>query len=416
MQLKTIEPEIYTQFTKHHELGSFTQTVEEMKLKEIEGSHVELLGLYQGDNLVGATLLLEIPTKMKKSIYYAPRGFITNYNKVEYIEGFTSELKKYIQKHHGLELIIDPLVVYQILDHDGKVKSNKNDLIIANLKKLGYHHFGFNQNFETMQVRFMYRIPVLNTYQDMLNRFTKTTRKHLENIANKGVKVRIATYDELPNVYRLLKASATNKHFDYRPLSYYQNVYKIMGNMVTFYIAYIDFDYYEKIVKGNLEETEQKLQALEKEMAKVHVGTKLTAKKASTEKLITKYRTELDEIKNLRKQYGKSVDIGALVSFRSNHEYITLASGMLSEFRMFNPKYAMYDAHMKDAVKEKFQYVNFYGISGNFDPKGELYGIYELKKGFNGEIVELIGEFSLPTSSLYSFYHFLLKLKNIFKR
>lgn len=416
MELKNIDEETYIKFSEHHELGSFLQTIYEKNLKEIYGNIGHLVGLYDGNTLVGASLLLEIPAKFGKRIFYAPRGFLTDYQNSHYVEAFTYELKNYVKKYHGLELIIDPLVIYRILDHEEKTIMGPNDTIIEKLKKLGYRHFGFNLNFEASQVRFMYRVPVLDTYEDMLNHFTKTTRKRIESIPSKGVKVRKGDESDLETLERLLKASAENKHFEYRSLSYYQNLFEQMGNLITIYIAYIDFPYYESQVKQNLEEEKQKLDSVLQEMEKVNVGSKLRSKKELAEKHIEKYTEELEEIKKMHQTYGDKIDIGALLSIRSNHEYITLSSGMLSEFRMFNPKYAMYDAHMKDAVKEKFQYVNFYGISGNFDPKGELYGIYELKKGFNGEIVELIGEFSLPTSPLYSFYHFLLKLKNIFKR
>lgn len=416
MELRNIDEETYTKFSKHHELGSFLQTIEEKDLKEEYGNIGHLVGLYDQEKLMGATLLLEIPAKFGKKIFYAPRGFLTDYQNASLVEEFTKELKKYVKQHRGLELIIDPLIIYCLFDHEEKPIMKPNDEIIEQLKKLGYRHFGFNLNFETSQVRFMYRVPVYDTYEEMLKHFTKTTRKRIESIPSKGVKVRIGNESDLEALERLLRSSAENKHFEYRSLSYYQKLYQKMRDSITIYIAYVDFSYYKDQVDQNLKEEEQKLKDVLKEMAQVNVGIKLRSKKELAERHIEKYNQELEKIKELQKKYGDQIDIGALLSIRSNEEYITLSSGMLNEFRSFNPKYAMYDAHMKDAVKEKFQYVNFYGISGNFCPQGELYGIYDLKKGFNGEVVELIGEFSLPTSSLYSFYHFLLKVKNRLKR
>ncbi len=50
-------------------------------------------------------------------------------------------------------------------------------------------------------------------------------------------------------------------------------------------------------------------------------------------------------------------------------EYLTLTSGGLEEYRKFTPKYAMYDAHIKDAYEKGYQACNFYGISGNFQKR-----------------------------------------------
>ena len=416
MRLQNITEEVFTSFTKNHPNGTFLQTIEQKKLKEIYGNATHLVGLFQDNEIIGATLLIDIPAKFKKRIFYAPRGFLTDYTKPEYVKAFTEELKKYVKEHHGLELIIDPYIIYQLRDTNGKESEHKNDEIIQLLKDLGYRHFGFNLNFEASQVRFMYRIKVLPTYDEMLRTFTKSTRKHLEEIPNKGVKVRVATFDDLELVTKLLQASAINKHFEYRSLSYYQNLYRTMKDLLKIYIAYIDLPYYQNNVHRLLKEEEKKLEQVEFEMSKVNVGAKLLTRKETAEKHIEKYKKEWEHINTLKETYGDFIDIGTLISIRSNNEYITLSSGMLPEFRDFNPKYAMYDAHMKDAIKENFQYVNFYGISGNFDPKNELYGIYDLKRGFNGEVVELIGEFSLPTSSLYSFYHFLLNIKKLFKK
>ena len=50
----------------------------------------------------------------------------------------------------------------------------------------------------------------------------------------------------------------------------------------------------------------------------------------------------------------------------SGDEYLTLSSGMLEEYKSFTPKYAMYDAHVKDALSKKYKWVDFYGITGCF--------------------------------------------------
>ena len=65
----------------------------------------------------------------------------------------------------------------------------------------------------------------------------------------------------------------------------------------------------------------------------------------------------------------------------------------------------------KEAYKEGFEYCNFYGITGDFNPNGKYYGIYEFKKGFGGNVIEYIGQFDLKTSNFYYIYKGLKRIK-----
>ena len=76
----------------------------------------------------------------------------------------------------------------------------------------------------------------------------------------------------------------------------------------------------------------------------------------------------------------------------------------------------MYNEHIKDAYKLGIKYVNFYGITGHFNKDDKDYGMYEFKRGFGGEVQEMIGEFTLPTSKLYKLYKLLQKAKGIIRK
>ena len=100
---------------------------------------------------------------------------------------------------------------------------------------------------------------------------------------------------------------------------------------------------------------------------------------------------------------------------KSGREYLTLSSGVLEEYKSFTPKYALYDCHIKDAYEMGYKYVDFYGITGDFNKNGKYYGIYEFKKGFNGNVVELIGQFSLKITNFYDFYNVMRTIKHKIK-
>ena len=55
------------------------------------------------------------------------------------------------------------------------------------------------------------------------------------------------------------------------------------------------------------------------------------------------------------------------------NEGITFMSGTIPEYKKFNPKYAYYNEHIKECIKQHKEYCNFYGISGNMDPNSKYY-------------------------------------------
>lgn len=57
------------------------------------------------------------------------------------------------------------------------------------------------------------------------------------------------------------------------------------------------------------------------------------------------------------------------------------------------PNYLMQWEMIRWAVETGCQVYDFQGISGNFEEGGHMYGLYQFKRGFNGQVDELAGEF-----------------------
>ena len=76
------------------------------------------------------------------------------------------------------------------------------------------------------------------------------------------------------------------------------------------------------------------------------------------------------------------------------------------------------------AKEHNYQTFNFYGIDGDFSKESKNYGLFDFKRGFGAEVVELIGEFDLvidkPMYILYNIafktYKFLKNTKNHIKK
>ena len=88
-----------------------------------------------------------------------------------------------------------------------------------------------------------------------------------------------------------------------------------------------------------------------------------------------------------------------------NNEIIYMFSGAYEEFRSFYASYALQWHMITYALEHGYTKYNFLGITGNFDPESEDYGVYQFKRGFPGTVEELVGDFILPVNKLtYGLY------------
>ncbi len=415
MELKQIDEQSLKAWALKSPYISIYQLPEWGLLKETTGWKRHLVGLYDGEIIKGVSLLLEKSTLIKKSLFYAPRGFLLDYKETGLLAKFHNEIIKYVKEHKGFMLKVDPNVIYQITDSNGENPRIVGEDTLQEFLSLGYNHLGFTKNFETLQPRNLCRFKLADTYEDTLQSFSKNTRKNIVKYSNMGVLTRTIDSKEMDLFVSILQETADKKHFVIRPVSYYQKMYDLMSDYMRLYVVYIDPNKYYEHVIMSLDELKKELLNLEKQMAKLNIGPKLKKHEEELKIKITKKEQELTQAKKI-KDGGIPINIGALMSLFIGDEGITFMSGTSSLYKDFGPKYVFYNEHIKECLKQKKKYCNFYGISSDLDPNNPYYSIYEIKKGFNPEIVELLGEFDyIVDKPAYYLYKIALKFYKLLK-
>ena len=129
MELKKIDEKTYLAFALKNPYISIYQLPEWGKLKEENGWISHLVGLYENDTLKGVSLLLEKPTPIRKSLFYAPRGFLLDYSESNLLKEFTQEVTSYVRKNNGFLLKCDPNVIYATRDANGENQKVLNEEI-----------------------------------------------------------------------------------------------------------------------------------------------------------------------------------------------------------------------------------------------------------------------------------------------
>lgn len=413
MKFEVLTEKEFDSFAKKHQYASFFQTVETAHLREACGSEIHYLGVKEKKTIIAAGMFTASPCMFGKKRFYSPQGLLIDYHNYDLLSFFTEHLKVYAKKHKAMFIKFDPNVIYQLRDANGDVypDAKPEDETINNLKKAGYHHFGFTKDYRFTQSRWNYRLNLDRPYEDLKKTFGKSTKKNIDAVYEKGLVLRRGKKEDLEALTELLKSTAERKSFSFRGLKYYQKMYECFGDLMQIYFAHIDANLYLEYAKKQVEMQKAKKEEILKKMEKDMVGAKLKNQLETVNRTIEKAEKELDYAENFKKKNPDGKDVGGLLSLKSGNEYVTLSSGILGEYKNFTPKYLMYNEHILDAYRYGFPYVNFYGIPGDFTKASPVYGVYEFKRGFNGQVVELVGEFTYKISNTYYIYNLLRHMK-----
>ncbi len=401
-----IKEEEYRKFWEESPIRTFLSSPEIGSLREKEGWKKYFLGLKEGKKLKAATMIVSRKAHFGKYDFYAPRGFLLDYNDKELLKEFTNDVKDFVKKHNGYEFRIDPYVVNVERDTDAKIVEGGEDnrWLVSYLKKLGYKKLSKD---DTEQVIWMYALDTKDkTEDDMMKNMKPNTRNTIRKALKNGIEIKELKKYELGEFFKIMEETGKRKEFNARNLKYYENMYDLFkpsGN-IKFLIARLSLKDYIKGLEKNKKEAKEKKDALGP--AKYNDG-----KRKAFDNEINSIEKRLSKAKELKEKYGDIINLSSSMFILTKPEVIYLSSGNVDEFMNFNAQYLIQWEMIKYAVDNKYDRYNFYGITGNFDKNDKDYGIYEFKTGFNGYVEELIGEYAYPTSFVYYIMKLIHKIR-----
>ena len=426
MVFTELTKEEFIEFSKNHPQASFYQTINWGELKEENNWKMHLLGVKEDKKIVAATLLLSKTIKFGKKMFYAPRGFLIDYNNLELLKFFTEEVKKYAKKEKAIFIKIDPYISYQERDLEGKIvedgKNNKE--AFNNLVSLGYKHFGFNLMQETLQPRWIFITPSKDTtVDDVMKNMDAKTRQILRKNERNKITTREISYEELDKFKDIMAHTGERRDFIDRPLSYYQEMYKHLHDdgILKILIAELNtkelIDEYENEIAEIKKDKDEREKKYNLDPSKMNEN-KYKEKQEHCDKEIERITKTENHIKELRDKHGDIITLGGILFLIYGNEVLSLVGGSYKEFMEFQSAYTVHFAGLKYAIENNYDRYNFYGITGIFDPKNPLFGLYSFKRDFGGKVVELIGEFDLVIDKFAYFgykvgFKTYKKLKNI---
>lgn len=428
MELVKLTEKEFKKFALNHPQANFYQTIEWGHLKETNNWCIHLLGLKDKNKIVAGCMLLSKMTPIKRKMFYAPRGFLIDYNDYDLLKEFTNQIKDYVKKEKGIFIKIDPNIKYQQRDIDGNIVENgeNNYQAYENLIKLNYKHFGFNLMQETLQPRWIYVIPTKGiSDEEILANMDQVARKVIRRNEKNHIKCREIGYDELEEFKSIMQHTGDRRGFIDRPLSYYQNMYSNLSksNMIKVLLV-------ELHVKESIETMSKEKEEIEKDRAerqRLHdekiVNMKEDKYLKKIEELtnsIEKLDKKIEEMTKIQETSGDVLVLGGVLFIPYGKEVLALLGGSYKEYMNFESAYNIYFELIKYASHNGYERCNLYGITGDFSESNPLYNLYSFKRKFGGTVEELIGEFDLVINKplylvykvAFSLYHGVKNIKN----
>ncbi len=407
MEFQEITEKEYQKYWEKHPLKTFLSAPEIAKLREKSNWDTYYVGVKEEGKLIGATMLLAHKRHFGKYEFYSPRGYLLDFNNKELVDYFTNSLKRYIREKKGYIFRVDPYLIYKERDINGEIVEGgvDNSKVVDNLFKLGFKKVP-TENME--QVGWMFSLDLEGKDEEQIMKEMKSsTRNKIRKIEKSGIKVNEIGYDELDRFQSIMEETSKRKGFANRKLSYYQEMYRLFHDKdeVKFFITELNLKEYISNLEKDIKEREDKLNSLSD--AKYNDG----AKKNLTNEInsITK---RIDDAKSIIKEKNTDViTLSGSMFMLIQPEIIYLSSGNYEEFLKFDSQYLIQWKLIKYGIEHGFKKHNFYGIPANINEHPKDYGIYEFKRGFNGYVEELIGEFELPITWHYNLFKLIHKMK-----
>lgn len=421
MKLVQLEEKVFDEFSRNHELGTFYQTSQYGKLMEEQGMSIQYLGLVSDANKIKAATLILI--QEKKAIFgkiknaYSPRGFLVDYDDLELLRLWSSELKKYLKKQKIMYLRVDPPVEHKKRFESGEIDYDgfNNYHVVENLVASGFKHLGFNKGFETLKPRWNVILRVKGNSKDIYENFSKDIKSKIRKSQGLGVSVLKGTSEDLDKFYTYV----SKKHI--RSLKYYQDFYRIFkdADMCELYFAHLNPQKYLEKSREQYDSELIKNNQLLEQIQNNKQGSleSVINRKMLSDAALSQYKENIVVATKILGLYPEGITLSTAFIIKYKKEIFFLIDGFNKQSEIITSTNLLRWSIMEHYINKGYNVINMNGITGNFNPKNKYYGLYKSKISYGGDVVEYIGEFDLVVKGfIYNIYRYIKPLQSYLKK
>ena len=418
--ITNIKKDIYSEFVCNHN-GHFLQSYGWGEFNKELGYKVHYIGVEDNNKLIGVSMLIEKKLLFGYSYFYAPRGYVIDFNNIKLLEFMTTNIKKYVKKNKGIYIKIDPDIILHEIDEEAKaIKDGNNNYKIVNiLKSLGYKHLGYTKNFELNQPRYTFRINLEDNLDDIISRFSKTTIQRIKSAEKYNVKIEVGKDNYIHEFYKLMSMTENRKDFIMHEEPYYQKLYNMYSkeDNIKIFLASVNPTNILKDLIKDKEELNDKIKDIES-IIKDKSSKALNGQLKDLGKQKESLENRIDKFSVYSRKYKEDVYISAYFIIYFKNRAWVLYAGNHNDLVECYGNYKVYFEHIKYAKEHNIKTYDLFGTIGDLRKDNPYIGIHEFKKKFGGEYIEFIGEVDLITNNimyfiykkLIPFYHKIIRI------
>jgi alanine adding enzyme len=384
-------------FAVKHPQNSFLQSVDFARFQRARGQQVELFGIRRGGELVAAGKLNYTSTRLGYTVCECAKGPLMDYTDLELVRDVVGLLRRRAAERKAAELRISPNLKYIARDEDGaehpEVEDNRP--LVSRLSGLGFQHQGLEMNFVNVNWMFIKDLTGIKDAEELIMGTSYRTRKAIRKAEKNGVFLEQATLDTLDEFYGALSKAGDEKGFVYRERAYYEHLLRTTSPEFTkLMMAKIDIPAYRKSITERMAAESATAAELRREVEET--GSKKKANRLKVvQDLVDSYERSLTDIERFPDSVGVAT-VAAIHFVCYGDEVVCVIGGTVQDYIYFNGATSLYWGMMLHALEKGYPRYNFYGTFGISGQDEEGHGGYEFKKGFGGEVVQLVGDFVMP--------------------
>jgi alanine adding enzyme len=387
----------FEQFALKHPQNSFLQSIDFARFQRARGQQVELFGVRRDGELVAAGKLNYTTTRLGYTVCECAKGPLMDYTDAALVRTVVGLLRKRALERKAAELRISPNLKYIARDADGaehpEVEDNRP--LVAQLGGLGLEHQGLEMNFVNVNWMFIKSLEGVQDEEELIMGTSYRTRKAIRKAEKNGVFLEQATLETLDEFYGALSRAGDEKGFVYRERAYYEQLLRTTSAEFTkLMMAKIDIPAYRKSITERLAAESASAAELRREVEET--GSKKKANRLKVvQDLVDSYERSLKDIERFPDSVGVAT-VAAIHFICYGDEVVCVIGGTVQDYIYFNGATSLYWGMMLHALEKGYPRYNFYGTFGISGQDEEGHGGYAFKKGFGGEVVQLVGDFVLP--------------------
>ena len=390
----------YDGFVKEHPMVNLLQSSAWEKVKS-DWNH-ERLGVYEGENLLAVASILIKSLPLGYKMFYIPRGPILDYRDTELLKFVLQSIKSYARSKRAVFVTFDPSIcLSQHLVNQDKREYPESLAIVDILGQLGVEWSGQTIEMDdTIQPRIQAKIYKENFEEDKLS---KSTKQAIRTARNKGLETQYGGLELLDSFSELMKKTEKRKDIHLRNEVYYK---KLLDNFKEdSYITLTSLDVSKRL--RELEEQLAKNKALEEAFTESTRTSKVEAQKKEKERLVE----EIDFLQGYMNMGKSNIPLAATLSLEFGTTSVNLYAGMDDDFKRYNAPILTWYETARYAFERGMVWQNLGGVENSLNG-----GLYHFKEKFNPTIEEYLGEFTMPTHSLYPLLRLALDFRKTLRK